>query len=144
MRAIRKAFPDPRFLHLHTDPVANGSVMSLNDGAYALYVDSIEFLDDRAVVEPQFAWHDQNVDILNFLDEVPSHLQLRIRGEHIIGDPRHYLGIICRWLAIRDDDEAIGGMIPSRAFAVCLFGPINALFGNDPEFSARPVPPAQS
>ena len=135
MRAIRKAFPDARFLHLIRHPVPQcKSVMSLNDGAYALYVNSIEFLDDRAVVEPQFAWHDQNVDILNFLDEVPSHLQLRIRGEDIIGDPRHYLGIICRWLAIRDDDEAIGEMMhPERSPFAC-FGPINALFGNDPNF----------
>jgi hypothetical protein len=140
MRAMREAFPDARFLHLIRHPVAQcKSVMSLNDGAFALYVNSIEFLDDRAVIEPQFAWHDLNVEILNFLDEVPPHLQMRIRGEDIICDPRRYLGIICRWLGIRDDDEAIEEMMhPERSPFAC-FGPINALFGNDPNFLRGPT-----
>lgn len=140
MRAIREAFPEARFLHLVRHPVAQcKSVMKMNDGAFALYVNSIDFLNDRAIVEPQFAWHDQNVQILNFLDEVPLHLQMRIRGEDIMENPGFYLGIICRWLNIRDDDQATEEMMhPERSPFAC-FGPINALFGNDPAFLRGPT-----
>src|SRR6476620_4189375 len=47
----------------------------------ALFVNSIEFQADRAVVEPQYAWHDFNINILNFLDSVPPEQQMRVRGE---------------------------------------------------------------
>ena len=60
-----EAFPDARFLHLTRHPVGQcKSVMSLYDGTFALFVNSIDFLEDRAIVEPQFAWHDFNVTIL--------------------------------------------------------------------------------
>lgn len=140
MLAIHEAFPDARFLHLIRHPVGQcKSVMSLNDGAFALYVNSIEFLEDRAIIEPQLAWHDLNVNILNFLDRVPAHLQMRIRGEDIMGNPREYLMKICQWLGIRDDEEAIDEMMhPERSPFAC-FGPINALFGNDPNFLRGPT-----
>lgn len=140
LRAMREAFPDARFLHLIRHPVAQcKSVMSLNDGAFALYVNSIDFLEDRAIIEPQFAWHDLNINILNFLDEVPADQQLRMRGEDIMGDPRLYLAKICHWLGIRDDEDAIDEMMhPERSPFAC-FGPINALFGNDPNFLRGPT-----
>ncbi len=44
MRAIYKAFPDARFLHLTRHPVGQcKSVMNLYDGTFALFVNSIEF-----------------------------------------------------------------------------------------------------
>jgi hypothetical protein len=140
MQAMRRAFPGARFLHLVRHPVGQcKSVMSMNDGAFALYVNSIEFLADRAIIEPQFAWHDQNINILNFLDEVPPELQLRIRGEDIMNAPEEYLKRICIWLGIRDDTEAIDEMMhPERSPFAC-FGPINALFGNDPNFLRGPT-----
>jgi len=49
-------------------------------------------------------------------------------------NPREHLAMICRWLEIRDDDEAIEEMMhPERSPFAC-FGPIPALFGNDPNF----------
>lgn len=140
MRAINATFPDARFLHLVRHPVSQcKSVMKMNEGAYALFVNSIEFLEDRAIIEPQFAWHDQNVEILNFLDEVPLDRQMRVRGEEIMSDPRAQLARICRWLGIRDDDAAIDEMMhPERSPFAC-FGPVNALFGNDPNFLRGPT-----
>ncbi|MEQ1359250.1 sulfotransferase, partial [Salmonella enterica] len=83
---IYEAFPNARFLHLTRHPIGQcKSVMAMNDGAFALYVNSIEFLEERATVEPQFAWHDLNVNILNFLAKVPAEQQMRIRGEDIMG-----------------------------------------------------------
>lgn len=137
---IRKAFPEARFLHLTRHPVGQcKSVMSLYDGTFALFVNSIEFLEDRAIVEPQYAWHDFNVNILNFLDTVPAEQQMRVRGEDMMSDPPIYLGKICRWLGLRDDADAIDQMMhPERSPFAC-FGPLDALFGNDPNFLAGPT-----
>jgi len=139
MVRIREAFPDARFLHLTRHPVGQcKSVMSLYEGTYALRVNSIEFLEDRAIIEPQFAWHDSNVNILDFLDTVPANQQMRIRGEDVMNDPKKYLALICRWLGLRDDDAAIEEMMhPERSPFAC-FGPIDALFGNDPNFLSGP------
>jgi hypothetical protein len=136
---IYEAFPDARFVHLVRHPVGQcKSVMSMNDGAFALYVNSIDFLEERAIIEPQFAWHDLNINILNFLDIVPAEQQIRIRGEEIMSDPPTHLRQICRWLGLRDDDEAVDQMMhPERSPFAC-FGPIDALFGNDPNFLRGP------
>jgi hypothetical protein len=140
LRAIRKAFPDARFLHLTRHPVGQcKSVMSLYDGTFALFVNSIEFGADRAFVEPQYAWHDFNVNILNFLDSVPAELQMRVRGEDLMSDPPRYLVDICRWLGLRTDVDALEEMMhPERSPFAC-FGPLDALFGNDPNFLSGPT-----
>jgi hypothetical protein len=140
MLAIHDAFPDARFLHLTRHPVGQcKSVMKMNGGAFALYVNSIDFLEGRAVIEPQFAWHDLNINILNFLDMIPPERQMRVQGEAIMSDPPRYLAEICRWLGIRDDDDALEEMMhPERSPFAC-FGPIPALFGNDPNFLRGPT-----
>jgi hypothetical protein len=140
MLAIHKAFPDARFLHLTRHPVGQcKSVMSLYEGTFAMRVNSIEFLEDRAFIEPQYAWHDCNINILNFLDTVPPEQQMRIKGEDVMSDPPKYLAQVCRWMGLRDDAEAVDQMMhPERSPFAC-FGPLNALFGNDPNFLAGPT-----
>jgi hypothetical protein len=140
MIRIYEAFPNARFVHLTRHPVGQcKSVMALNDGAFALYVNSIEFQEDRAVIEPQIAWHDLNANILNFLEMVPPEQQMRICGEEIMSNPQKGLAEVCRWLGIRDDEEAVEQMMhPERSPFAC-FGPINALFGNDPNFLSGPT-----
>ncbi len=140
LKLMLVAFPDARFLHLVRHPVAQcKSVMSMNEGAFALYVNSIAFLEDRAVVEPQFAWHDLNINILNFLDGVPAAQQMRVRGEDIMSDPPHWLARICNWLGLRDDAAAVDAMMHPEKSPFACFGPINALFGNDPNFLSGPT-----
>lgn len=137
---IEQAFPNARYLHLTRHPVGQcKSVMSLYDGTFALFVNSIDFLDDRAIVEPQFAWHDLNINILNFLDTIPPERQMRIRGEDVMSDPPKYLGAVCRWMGLRDDADAIDAMMhPERSPFAC-FGPLDAMFGNDPNFLSGPT-----
>ena len=56
-----------------------------------------------------------------------------------MSDPPTHLTAICRWLGIRDDEEAVAEMMhPERSPFAC-FGPINALFGNDPNFLRGPT-----
>jgi len=140
MRAMLDAFPDARFLHLVRHPVAQAkSLMAINDGAFTIKVNAFEIGEDYALMEPQIAWHDINMNILDFLDEVPAAQQMRMRGEDIMADPQRHLADIARWVGLRDDPEAIDQMMhPERSPFAC-FGPINALFGNDPNFLAGPT-----
>jgi hypothetical protein len=137
MRAMYETFPDARFLHLTRHPVGQcKSLMAINDGAFSLKMEGFELNDDGAILEPQVAWHDINVNILDFLDEVPAEQQMRMRGEDIMAEPQKCLAKIARWAGLRDDDEAVAEMMhPERSPYAC-FGPINALFGNDPNFLA--------
>ncbi len=140
LRSLYRAFPDARFVHLVRHPVAQAkSVMAINDGAFTIKVNAIEISAERAILEPQIAWYDINMNILDFLDEVPAAQQLRMRGEDIMADPRRQLAVIARWAGLRDDDEAVEQMMhPERSPFAC-FGPINALFGNDPNFLSGPT-----
>lgn len=140
MQAMHRAFPDARFLHLVRHPVAQcKSLMAINDGAFCLKIEAFELGDDYAMIEPQIAWHDINVNILDFLREVPPERQLRMRGEDIMAAPQAKLAEIARWAGLRDDPQAIDEMMhPERSPYAC-FGPVNALFGNDPNFLAGPT-----
>ena len=139
LRRIYETFPDARFIHLIRHPIPQcKSVMALNDGIFALFVNAFDFDDHRDIVEPQIAWHDININILNFLDTVPGEQQLRLRGEDFMTNPERNLTRICRWLGIRDDDEALAAMMHPELSPFACFGPINALFGNDPNFLRGP------
>ena len=140
MRGLLRAFPDARFLHLVRHPVAQGkSVMAINEGGFNMKVQAFEIGEDYAMFEPQIAWHDVNLNILMFLEEVAPERQLRMRGEDIMGNPQHHLAEICRWAGLRDDEEAVAEMMhPERSPFAC-FGPISAMFGNDPNFLAGPT-----
>jgi Sulfotransferase family len=140
MRGLLKAFPDARFLHLVRHPVAQSkSVMAINEGAFNMKVNAFEIGEDYAMMEPQIAWHDVNLNILDFLDEVPPAQQMRMRGEDIMADPHRQLAAIARWAGLRDDEDAVEEMMhPERSPFAC-FGPISALFGNDPNFLSGPT-----
>ena len=91
------------------------------------------------MMEPQIAWHDVNLNITQFLEEVAPERQLRMRGEDIMADPHTQLAAIARWAGLRDDAEAVEEMMhPERSPFAC-FGPISAMFGNDPNFLSGPT-----
>lgn len=140
MQAMLRAFPEARFLHLTRHPIAQcKSLMAINDGAFAIKVNAFDITEDRALIEPAIAWHDINLNILDFLDEVPPEQQLRMRGEDIMAEPEKALAAICRWVGLRDDAEAVADMMhPERSPFAC-FGPVTAMFGNDPNFLSGPT-----
>ncbi|MDH5572379.1 MAG: sulfotransferase, partial [Gammaproteobacteria bacterium] len=140
LERIYDTFPDARFIHLVRHPIPQSqSVMNLSDGIFALFVNAIEFHESHALLEPQIAWHDLNINILNFLEKIPATQQLRIKGEDIMVAPEEHLAKISRWLGIRDDAEAIAQMMQPEKSPFACFGPINALFGNDPNFLRGPA-----
>jgi hypothetical protein len=70
---------------------------------------------------------------------VPASQQIRMRGEDLMADPQNHLGDLAAWAGLRTDAQAIDEMMhPERSPFAC-FGPINALFGNDPNFLSGPV-----
>jgi len=135
---ILKTFPQARFIHLVRHPIPQcKSVMKLNEGILTLLVNAIEFESDHATADPQIAWHDININILNFLSRVPQAHQMRLRGEDMMAQPQQTLSEICAWLGIRSDDECLDAMMhPERSPYAC-FGPITALYGNDPKFLSK-------
>ena len=139
LKRILRACPDARFIHLVRHPIPQGiSVMNLNNGVFALFVNAIEFEENRAIIEPQIAWHDININILNFLDMVPREQQIRIQGESFMVEPEAHLKKICQWLGLRDDPAAIEEMMHPENSPFACFGPVSALFGNDPNFLRGP------
>lgn len=139
LERIYEVCPDARFIHLTRHPVKQcESTMALSDAMFPKFVNAIEYQETRAVLEPQLAWHDLNINILNFLEQkVPGGQHMRVRGEEIMANPEEKLAEICRWVGIRDDAEAIDEMMhPERSPFACL-GPVTALFGNDPNFLRR-------
>ncbi len=140
MQWMYEAFPDARFVHLIRHPISQcKSLMAINEGAFAIKVEAIEFREDHCVLEPQVAWYDLNMNILEFLETVPAQQQIRMRGEDIMADPQNHLCDLAQWAGLRTDAEAIDEMMhPERSPFAC-FGPINALFGNDPNFLAGPT-----
>ena len=140
MLAMYRACPDARFIFLTRHPIGQcRSTLAINDGIYPFNCNSVDTRTGEPVVDPQIAWHDQNVNTLNFLENyVPKEQYIRIRGEDLLSSPEEELGALCRWLGLRDDDEAIAEMThPERSPYAC-FGPITALFGNDPNFLRNP------
>jgi hypothetical protein len=135
LQRILKGFPNASFLHLTRHPTNQGvSVMNIKGGNYALAVNSIDYTETEAFVDPQIAWHDINVSIMDLLKDVPEQQKMRIRGEDVMADPREHLGRICRWLGLRDDLEALEDMLHPELSPYACIGPINAMFGNDINF----------
>ncbi|MFO1506732.1 MAG: sulfotransferase [Lysobacterales bacterium] len=140
MQAMQRAFPEAHFIHLVRHPVAQcKSVMELKEGAFCVRMGAFELREDHGILEPQIAWHDVNLTILEFLEGVPAAQQIRVIGEELMADPRAKLGEIAHWLGWRSDAAAIDEMMhPERSPFAC-FGPVDALFGNDPKFLAGPT-----
>lgn len=140
LNRIYDAFPDARFVHLVRHPIPQcKSVLKLNNGIFAVFVNSWDFSETRAVLDPQIAWHDININILQFLERVPKAQQMLVRGEEFMARPQEVLSHVCRWLGLRDDSEAVAAMMRPELSPYACFGPVNALFGNDPNFMRDPV-----
>jgi hypothetical protein len=87
---------------------------------------------------PESMWLEPQKRILQFLKGIPPERQMRVRGEDLMADPDRYLGPVCEWLGISTAPEALEAMKHPEGSPFASFGPRNALFGNDPNFSRDP------
>lgn len=132
--------PDAKIIFLTRHPVKQClSTLNINNGAYPFNCNSFCYKDGEAIVDPQIAWHDMNVNVLNFLENhVPQSRYLRLKGEELLANPEAELKRVCRWLGLRSDQDAIEAMKRPEKSPFANFGPISALFGNDPNFQRNP------
>ncbi|GIX45850.1 MAG: sulfotransferase family protein [Candidatus Tectimicrobiota bacterium] len=140
LQRIRRAFPNARFLHLLRHPRTQGDSLWRIGGPLAGWrLEALDYSTDPPTVDFQKAWYTMHMTILTFLEGVPKAQQLRVRGEDLLADPDAHLQQIAAWLGIRTDPEAIEAMKhPERSPYACL-GPLNAPFGNDPQFLRAPA-----
>ncbi len=140
MDRMLEAFPKARFIHLLRHPIPQGeSVLKAKGGVGVLLaLNSVDQLGVHAALEPQIAWHDAQVQILRFLDNVPSDQLITLRGEDLMNDMAGTLPAVCRWLGISDAPEAVEAMRhPENSVYSCM-GPLTAPLGNDVNFLKSP------
>ena len=143
MEAILAAFPDARFLHLLRHPRGMcPSYLDLHDPAAQMIacidVGAVDRSGPAPQADPQILWHDYNLRILEFEKRVRPSRWLRVVGEEFLADLDASLGRVCRWLGVSDSHEALAAMRRPEDSPFACFGPLNAMFGNDPKFLQDP------
>jgi len=143
LKRIEAGFPDARYLHLTRHPGATTqSALDLR----ASLVDRVRGQHQAHQVGkmqpdadlPENCWLTPHLTILEFLEGIEGHRQMRLRGESLLSDPAVYLRQIAEWLEVRTDEEAVSAMLHPEDSPFASYGPPNAPFGNDPNFLERP------
>lgn len=135
-------FPGARIIHLVRHPVPQGksSIAAKGGMAVLMSLNSIDYRDpNEAVLDPQIAWHDAQMQILAFLDQLPDEQFITIRGEDFLNDLDNHLPALCDWLGISRSPEAIAAMRHPEDSPYACVGPANARLGNDPNFLNAPA-----
>lgn len=136
---IRQAFPEAYYLHLVRHPRTQGeSVMKLNAGMIASALNSYDYSASPPVLDPQILWYAMQRNILTFLDDVPPHRRMLLRGEDVLGNHAFHLEKICEWLGMSTEPDALEAMLhPEQAF-FAFPGPWGANAGVDVNFMINP------
>jgi hypothetical protein len=99
---------------------------------------SVDHLEERVFVDPQFLWYDVNVSILDFLDEIPKDRWIRVRGEEFLVNMDELLITICEWLGFPHGEDELEAMKHPEHSPFACIGPVNARLGNDINFLNNP------
>ncbi len=149
LNLILQTFPEAYFLHLTRHPRTQGeSVMSVDNGRFAKALDSYDYSKRVPILDPQIAWYRAQINIMELLKSVPSHHQLFLRGEDVLGDPKTYLKKLCNWLQFDWNEDIYQIMLNPQDSPFACLGPFGAVLGNDikfllsPEFQSRPIRPS--
>ena len=143
MEGMLAAFPKARFIHLVRHPRGMcTSYMEMHDPASQLLacagLGAVDRSGPQPVADPQILWHDYNLRILRFQQRIDPSRWLCLKGEDLLADIDHHLKSLCAWLGISGAPEAIAAMKQPEASPFACFGPLNAVFGNDPKFLRDP------
>lgn len=141
MNRMLAAFPNARFIHLVRSPIDQcKSALAAKGGVGVLLsLNSVDHRGDEAQLEPQILWHDTQVQILRFLDQLPDGQFVTLRGEDLLNDTDTTLTALCRWLGVSDAPEAIAAMKRPEDSPFACMGPPNAPLGNDVNFLKSPA-----
>lgn len=139
LQRVWRAFPGARFIHLTRHPRAMGeSLARLGGSVVAEWVGAFDHATDPPTPDFQKLWHTLHMNIVTFLRGIPRAQRVRIRGESVLAKPELHARRIAEWLGVRTDDEAVHAMLHPEESPYASFGPVNALFGNDPHFLKDP------
>jgi len=139
MQRARRACPDVRFIHLLRHPRTQGeSVLRMGGEIAAERLGALDYSTSPPTADPQKAWFTFHMNICTFLASIPKEQQWRVRGEDLLADPDMHLAQIAEWLELRTDASAIEAMKHPEHSPYAGFGPLNARFGNDPQFLREP------
>jgi hypothetical protein len=138
---MRETFPGAKYIHLLRHPLPQGQSALTAKGGSALLMalNSVDYRGDTPALEPQIAWHDAQIRILRFLDDLPDDSFVTLRGEDFLNDLDGHLPALCRWLGISDSPEAIAEMRHPERSPYSVMGPVNAPLGNDVNFLTSPA-----
>ncbi len=141
MNRMLAAFPDARFIHLVRSPVDQcKSALAVKGGiGVLLSLNSVDHRGAEAQLEPQILWHDTQIQILRFLDQLPDKQFVTLRGEDLLNDTDNVLKSLCKWLKISDAPDAIDAMKHPENSPFACMGPSNAPLGNDVNFLRSPA-----
>ena len=130
---LLEAAPQARFIHLLRHPRGQcASVLKARGGKLMLMMlNAIDQSGGMAVIEPQILWHDANVLVMEFLNELPREQWLRVQGERVLADPDTELTRICQWLGLPCGPRDLAAMKTPEQSPYAHVGPINARLGND-------------
>lgn len=140
MMRMLTAFPNAKFIHLVRNPVSQcESALNARGGVgILLAVNSVDYRQEVPILEPQIAWHDAQIRILEFTDLLNDDQFITIRGEEFLGNLDESLPALCRWLEIDDGPEAVAAMKRPEDSPFSRLGPANAQLGNDGNFLRSP------
>jgi hypothetical protein len=145
LQRLWRAFPNTRFIHLLRHPRSQGESLWRLAGEYGgirigdILMGSIDHGTDPPTKDYQKGWYFMQTNIVTFLEGVPKQQKMRIRGEDLLADPDSHLRQITQWLGLQADAGVIEAMKHPEKSPYACFGPLNARFGNDPNFLRKPV-----
>lgn len=134
------AVPQARFIHLLRHPSGQcESVLKARGGKLMLMMlNAVDASGEVAVIEPQILWHDANVLIMDFLNDLPREQWRRVRGEDVLANPDLELTRICGWLGLPCGPHELAAMKAPEQSPYAQVGPITARLGNDINFLLEP------
>jgi hypothetical protein len=138
-------FPDARYLHLTRHPgdmikSIHQLKMEMKEKAREKFPALARMAGGDADPDPpDKMWLEPHLEILRFLEGIPAERKMRMRGEDLLSDPANYLRQIAEWLELSTDDAAIEAMLHPETSPFACYGPVNAKFGNDPNFLEKPA-----
>lgn len=137
---LLQAVPQARFIHLLRHPRGQcASVLKARGGKLMLMMlNAMDQSGGMAVIEPQILWHDANLLIMQFLNDLPRQQWLRVQGERVLADPNTELARICQWLGLPCGPRELAAMKAPEQSPYAHVGPINARLGNDINFLLEP------
>jgi hypothetical protein len=134
LKRLHRNCPDARVLHLVRHPRAVcKSIHQLRQKT------AQQRKDDRVgELSPEELWLRINRNILDFTERLPLGQGMRIQGEQLLTEPERYLTQITEWLGLSSNAHSLQAMLHPEASPYACMGPLNARFGNDPNFLRNP------